>query len=144
MEYITKIEIQLPLERIIELFDNPNNLKLWQPELISFEHLSGEPGMPGSQSKLRYQMGKRKVEMIETITQRDLPHTFCATYEAKGVYNLQKNYFKAIDSHSTQWTCHSQFHFSGFMKAMAFFMPKAFQKQTLLFMNRFKDFAEQQ
>lgn len=142
MEYTTKLEIQLPLEKVIHLFDNPDNMKHWQPELISFEHLSGEPGLPGAQSRLLYQIGKRKVEMIETIIQRELPATFCGTYEAKGVHNLQKNNFESINSSTTLWTCHSQFHFSGFMKIIALFMPKAFRKQTLLFMTRFKEFAE--
>ena len=66
MKYTTEIEINLPVEKVIELFDNSDNLSKWQPELISFKHLSGEPGQVGEKSKLRYRMGKREIEMMET------------------------------------------------------------------------------
>ena len=36
MKYQNEIEINLPLNRVIELFDNPDNLKRWQPGLESF------------------------------------------------------------------------------------------------------------
>ena len=57
MKYSTEIEINLPLKKVIELFDNSENLKKWMPDLVSFEHLSGEPGQVGAKSKMRYQMG---------------------------------------------------------------------------------------
>jgi hypothetical protein len=43
-EYTVEIEIALPRHRVIELFDNPNNLVRWQTGLQSVEHISGEPG----------------------------------------------------------------------------------------------------
>ena len=39
-------------------------------------------------------MGKREMEMIETIIKRNFPEEFHSTYDAKGVHNIQKNYFK--------------------------------------------------
>ena len=142
MKYTTEIEINLPRERVIELFDNPDNLSKWQHELRSFEHLSGEPGQPGAKSKLIYKMGKREVEMIETVTKRELPDHFDGTYEANGVYNMQKNRFIDTGKGTTLWISESEFRFSGFMKVMAFFMKGAFKKQTQKFMQQFKEFAE--
>jgi len=80
MNYSTTIDIDLPIDRVIELFDNPDNMKKWQPQLESFEHVSGESGKPGAKSKLKYKMGKREVEMIETITVNNLPDEFSGTY----------------------------------------------------------------
>jgi uncharacterized protein YndB with AHSA1/START domain len=40
MKYTCEITIDRPRARVIELFDNPENLKQWQPELVSFEHVS--------------------------------------------------------------------------------------------------------
>jgi carbon monoxide dehydrogenase subunit G len=143
MKYTKEITINLPRKRVIELFDNPDNLKKWQPGLLSFEHISGVPGQPGAKSRLKYKMGNREVEMIETITKRDLPDEFNGTYEAKGVHNTMKNRFFEIDDHTTRWIAETEFKFSGFMRLMGIFMRGAFPKETEKNMRRFKEFAEQ-
>jgi uncharacterized protein YndB with AHSA1/START domain len=66
MRYSCEVIINLPRQRVIELFDNPENLKHWMPGLISFEPVSGVPGQPGAISRLEFQMGKRKMVMTET------------------------------------------------------------------------------
>ena len=43
MKYENSIVIQLPVARVIELFDNPDNMQYWQKGLQSFEHVSGTP-----------------------------------------------------------------------------------------------------
>ena len=63
MKYSVDIEIDLPRARVVELFDNPDNLKHWQPGLVSFEAISGVPGEPGGRSRLRYQMGKKEIDV---------------------------------------------------------------------------------
>ena len=85
MKYEVQIEINQPIDRVIELFDSTENLYKWQEGLKEFKHLEGEPGQVGAKSQLRFEMGKRKIEMTETITVRDLPNEFSGTYEAKGV-----------------------------------------------------------
>lgn len=142
MKYTTAIEISLPLEKVIEKFDDPSNMKHWQPGLQSFEHVSGDPGQQGAVSRLRYKMGKRDVEMTETITLRDLPHRFEGTYEANGVLNIMRNRFEPIGDSGTKWTSENEFRFKGVMKLMGFLMPGAFKKQTMRYMQYFKDFAE--
>lgn len=142
MKYANEVVINLPLKKVIELFDSEENLFKWQPELISFEHLSGEKGEVGAKSKLRYTMGKREIEMIETITVKNLPKEFSATYEAKDVWNEMKNYFEEIDENSTRWQADSHFEFSGFMKLIGFFLPGSFKKQSQKSLDLFKAFAE--
>ncbi len=48
MKYTCELIVNLPRQRMIELFDNPDNMHKWQPGLVSFEHLSGESGQPGA------------------------------------------------------------------------------------------------
>lgn len=115
---------------------------IWQPELISFEHFEGEKGEVGAKSRLKYKMGKREVEMVETITVKNLPVEFSGTYEAKGVWNEVSNYFEEIDQNTTRWRSESHFEFSGFMKLIGFFMPGSFKKQTQKYLDQFKEFAE--
>lgn len=143
MKYSLDITINLPRKRVIELFDNPDNLAKWQPGLLKFEHISGEPGQPGAKSRLLYKMGKRETEMIETVVLRELPDKFHGTYEANGVLNIQENFFEEIDENSTKWTSVSEFKFKSLaMKLMGWLMPGAFKKQSYKFMKYFKTFAE--
>ena len=142
MKYTLEIVIDKPRDEVVKLFDNSDNMKYWQKGLISFEHLSGEPGKQGAESLLKYEMGKRKVEMIETITFNGFPDEFHSNYQADGVVNFQKNYFKD-ENGKTRWVSESEFKFKGLMKLMAFFMGKgAFKKQSYSFMEDFKAFAE--
>ncbi len=142
MKYTNQIEINQPIEKVIALFDDPENMKHWQSGFISLENISGTPGEPGAKSKLKYKIGKREIEMIETIMVRNLPHEFSGTYEAAGVYNIVKNYFSPIDNNKTKYVSEQEFRFKGMMKIIALLMPGAFRKQTVKLMRDFKNFAE--
>ena len=143
MHYSVTVEIDLPRQRVIELFDNPDNMPLWQPTLLSFQHVSGELGQTGAISELKYQMGKREITMIETITERNLPDVFSATYETKGVWNQVSNHFVEQDG-KTMWTMNTVFKCTGMLRIMAWLMPGMFKKQTTADMLSFKAFAEGQ
>lgn len=143
MTFTISIEIEVPLDKLVALFDDPVNLKKWQPDLVSFEAISGTPGHPGARSRLVYQMGKRRVEMIETITLRSLPAAFNGQYETKGIHHEIRNRFEALSPTSSRWTADNEFRFDSFgMRAFAALLPGVFRKQSLKFMERFKNFAE--
>ncbi len=143
MEYTLDIEIKLPRNEVVEKFDKEENIKHWQKGFVSMEHLSGEKGKTGATSKLTYKMGKREIEMIETITLHDLPEAMHLTFDAKNVYNIQENYFEELPSGNTKWVSKNEFKFSGFMKLMGFLMPGAFKKQSYAYMEDFRAFAEE-
>jgi hypothetical protein len=142
MKYSISIDLDLPRARVIELFDCTENLYKWQRGLQSFEALDGDPGQPGARSKMVFQMGKRKIEMVETITKRDLPDAFDGTYDGQGVHNVVKNRFVELGPDKTRWESDQEFQFKGFMKLIGFFMPGAFKKQSLKYAQDFKAFAE--
>lgn len=143
MNYTCEIKIDRPVDRVIELFDNPENMSKWMPGLQSFEHLSGEPGQPGAKSKLRFKMGSRDIEMTETITVRNLPQEFSGTYEAPGVYNVVKNSFLPGGEGGTKWVTENEFQFTSLMmKIMGFLMPGSFRNETMKHLVAFKEFAE--
>lgn len=142
LTYTTEIEINAPRSKVIELFDDPENLSRWQKGLVSFEHISGEPGKPGARSRLKYKMGSKEIEMIETVEERNLPDEFSGTYETKGVWNLHKNYFLE-KGERTLWRTETEFKSSGFMmKFLTTVMPGMFKKQTRQTMRDFKNFVE--
>jgi len=142
MKYTTEIVVDVPREEFIKKMDDPDNMKHWQQGLIGYEQLSASPGQEGSRMSLSYEIGKRKMDLVETIIKKNLPEEIHMTYETKGVHNIQKNYFKEEDE-KTRWVSESEFQFSGFgMKLMGFLMPGAFKKQSLKYMQDFKAFAE--
>ncbi len=142
--YTVAIDIELPRERVIELFDNPDNLFQWQTGLQSFEHLSGEPGHPGAKSKLVFLNGKHQIELIETVTLRNLPHEFNGTYEWNGGRNTLQNRFIELGPNRTKWESTCAYEFSSVsLKLISFFFPGMFRKQNLKFLHNFKAFAEE-
>ena len=142
--YTVEIEIALPRERVVELFDEPENLYKWQTGLQSFEHLSGEPGQVGATSKLVYLNGKHRIELLETITDRNLPDEFSGTYEWSGGRNTLQNRFIALGPDRTRWESTCDYEFKSLMlKAMGALLPGTFRKQNLSFLKNFKAFCEQ-
>ncbi len=144
MKYHTEIEINQPIDKVIKFFDNPDNMGKWMEGLQSFEHLSGTPGQPGARSRLKFKMGRREMEMIETIKVRNLPDEFSGTYESKGGLNHVTNRFVKISDTKTKHITEQEFLFTGFMKIMATLMKGAFKKQSMKYAVAFKNFAESQ
>ncbi len=142
MKYTVETTINAPIDEVIKRFDNAETMKEWMPGLVSFEHLSGTPGEVGAKSKLTYQMGKRTIEMVETITEKDLPRRFAGNYVAKGVYNEVGNGFEAIDETTTRHVSDQYFQFKGGMKLIGFLFPGAFKKQSQKYLDDFKNFVE--
>lgn len=142
MKFHIEIVVDISFAKLIELFENPNNLKKWQPNVISFKHLSGEIGQPGATSEIHYDIIVKKIKIKETIVKRNLPQEFVLKHETDGVTNTIYNNFKEIAPNKTRWIMENNFQFGGIMKFAALALKGAFKKQTELTMERFKKFAE--
>ena len=140
MKYSVEVDINSSIERVMELFDNVENLYQWQPGLQSFDHVSGEVGQVGAVSKMVYSMGKREYPMTETIKSKNLPDEFTAIYEGPGMWNKAENQFIKLTETTCRWVATHEFKGQSIMmKLMLFFTPGAFKKETLKFMNYFKN-----
>ena len=58
---------------------------------------------PGAKSRLVFKFGKGKMEMIETITRKNLPDEFDGPYDAPGVFNIVKNRFIVVRAWRFCW-----------------------------------------
>ena len=143
MKYSQQIIIDLPREEVVTKMEDHTGYKYWQRGFISYKFLSGKEGEVGARSKLKFKMGKREIEMVETITKRVFPKKLHVTYEAPGVYNVQKHYFEEEPNNSTLWISDTEFKFSGFMRIIGFVLPGSFKRQTRQYMKDFKAFAEE-
>lgn len=141
-KYQNEVIINAPRERVIELFDDPSNLKEWQQGFVSMELMKGTAGEVGSKHKLRYKMGKRDIDMVETITQNALPELFSATYEAKNVFNSIDNHFEDLGDGRTRYWTKNEFKLSGLMALMGGLFSGTFKKQSQKYLNDFKHFVE--
>lgn len=141
MKIVCEVDIALPRERVIALFDDPANMKKWQPDLLRFEPVSGTPGQPGAVSRLVYKAGKGEFDMLETITTRNLPDEFSGTYDNKMGRTAIRNLFTDRGA-STRWVAEAEFAPKGFMKVLSPFVGAMMRKQTQAMLERFKAFAE--
>lgn len=143
MKYTSEILIQLPLLELLNKLRNYNNMKYWQRGLESFEHVSGDPETLGAKMKLNYKFGNRKICLFETITYSNFPNEYHAFYDSEGIRNIHKNSFKETENGQTKWTFESEcipITFS--MSVRTLLMPSLYKKQTLKYLEDFKDFAE--
>lgn len=142
MRYQLEMNIEAPREKIIAFFDDLEHYKAWQPGFVSYDVISGGLDEVGRQTRLVYKMGKRDSEMIETVTVRNPPEEYSATYAAGNVWNLVENRFDVVDTGTTKWTLVSEFRCKGFMRLMTILMPGMFKNQTHTYMKYFKAFVE--
>jgi uncharacterized protein YndB with AHSA1/START domain len=81
MKFSLELPINRPRAEVWKAFDNPENMKIWQPSLISFETIRGTQGQPGAVSKLTYKESEREFSLMERVTYREEPHRLDGVYE---------------------------------------------------------------
>lgn len=141
MKYTNEVLIDLPRARVVELFDNRENMYQWQDGLQSDEQLEGEPGREGSKTKLIFENNGRRIELVEAITVRNMPEELSATYEAKNMWNMNRNLFHEVGN-QTRWVMDTECRGTGLVGLMLLLTPWMFKRQTSKTMNAFKAFAE--
>jgi len=148
MKFTCSVEINLPVDEVVELFDSTENLIEWQDGFVKFEPISGAPREEGSKAKMIYMMGKsgQEMEIIETINVKNLPEEMTGLYEHKHMVNTMTTRFKEISTNKTLYEAEIEYtKLIGFVpKLMAFLMPGLFKKQTQKWLNQFKEFAERE
>ncbi len=143
MKYTCTVDINLPIKKVVELWNNEDNFKAWQDGFSSIEHLSGTPHTTGAVSKIIL-LGERRIELTETIISNNLPTEKVALYEHIHMTNTQSTRFEVIEPDKTRYISEVHYtQFNGFMiKLMAKLFPSKFKGQSQKWMDQFKAFAE--
>lgn len=144
MKYTCTVEINASIDRVVALWQDETNFHNWQDGFKRIEHLEGNPGEEGAKSKIYFEQGKRKIELLETILKSNLPDEKTGLYEHIHMTNTQTSRFEPISEHITRYTSEVEYtKFNGFMpKLMAHLFPRMFKKQSQKWMDQFKTFAE--
>jgi hypothetical protein len=140
------IEIDQSLYTVAELFANPDNLKEYQDGFIKKELISGEKGKVGAVSKMFYKHGKHDMELIETITKNELPHSFEASFHHIHMDNTMKCNFVALGEKKTKYEFEYEYTRINWImpKLMAILFPSMYRKPAEKWLRQFKEFAERQ
>ncbi|MEP2446362.1 MAG: SRPBCC family protein [Balneola sp.] len=144
MKHSGSIVINKSIELVARLFADPANLKEYQDGFQRKELISGESGKNGAVSKMYYDDGKRKMELTETITSNNLPHSFEAFYHHKHMDNTMKCNFTALDENSTRYDYEFEYTRIDWVmpKLMAVLFPGMYRKHGDKWMQQFKEFVE--
>lgn len=139
-----KFELIIDADRdtVWAAFENPDNLRRWQPTLASYEHRTGEPGRPGATAELVHEENGRQITMTETITECRKPDFKAGIYETNHGTTLTFHTFERIDDHRTRWSAWSNMSFKGVMKFMSIFQLKRIRRRAEDDMQRFKLMVE--
>lgn len=141
MKYTCEIVIDLPRDKVLELFKNREFNMTWQEGLKRMELLEGEAFKTGAVTRYIFDSKGKDFEIIETILDHGTPEIYDALYVAKNVKNWWTN--RLIDKgHQTHWISYNEFRMSGHMWFVSLFGKHLFVKKTMKDMKRFKTLAE--
>ena len=143
MQYSLQIEINQPFVQVAALFERGFSSKAWLPHLKVIQPIEGVVGEVNSKSKLIFQMGNREVTMIETILAKDLPHLISGRYELNGAINYVTNRLVDLGNERTLLVSEQTYHFKGTFRLLAWLRPDLFKKQSMAYLQQFKQYAEE-
>lgn len=143
MKYTCTIEIEAPIEKVVELWRDDKYFKEWQDGFQSIELLEGTPEQVGAKSRIILD-GQNRIELIETILLANLPIEKIARYEHIHMVNTQASRFETLANNRTLYTSEVEYtKFNGLLiKVMAKLFPGKFKAQSQKWMDQFKSFVE--
>jgi len=146
MKHKGYIDINQTLEKVTEIFANPEYLKEYQDGFVKKELISGDIGEVEAVSKLYYKHGKHKMELIEIITKNDLPYTFEASYHHKHMDNTMKCVFSSLNNNQTRYEYEYEYTRINWImpRLIAILFPSVYKKPAEKWLRQFKEFVEKQ
>ncbi|EAR11388.1 SRPBCC family protein [Reinekea blandensis] len=144
MKYTAAVTVNIPRSEMIELFDDPDRLPSWQPDLIGIEPKAGIPGQQGARMQLRYRVGPQEIDRVQTVLQRNFPYEFRERYDSPELMQQIHHRFSDLDGIKTRWEQDCEVRQLGWLRWFSWLMLGAFRRRTLNTMKRFKLYAESQ
>jgi hypothetical protein len=144
MKFSGSVDLNIPIEKAVALFNDPRHFKEWQEGFVSYETISGMPRTAGAKSKVTFMYGKRKMVLTETIQVMNLPVELTALYEHEHMVNSLIHSFAQLPDGQTRYTAAVGYtRFIGFLpKLMSLLFSGMYKKQNQKWLDAFKAFAE--
>ncbi len=142
MKYTSEIIIDLPIEKVVSVFNNQDYMFEWMEGLKKVTPLTRIQGEIGSRMEMYFEIGKRKMHIIETILDKKLPQHMICKYNSFGMESTVSIHFEAIETVKTKYSTISNYKFKGLFKLMSIFSSKVFKNQSYKYLADFKEFVE--
>lgn len=145
MKSKSEVVINAPRERVLELWHSFEDQKKWQKGLESLEFKNGKPGYIGTQINYSYKLGRKKLNLQETLLKNNLPTEYQVLQESKGVISRQNHYITEPEPGKTLWTTVTETRFQTLgLRVIGWLSPGLFQREQQRTMEAFRDHVEQQ
>jgi len=143
MKSKTEVVIHAPREKVLEMWQSFEDQKNWQKGLESLEYRNGKPGYIGTQLHYSYKLGRKRLDMQETLIQSNLPTEYQVLQEAEGVINRQKHYITEPEPGKTLWTTITETRFKRWgLRFMGWLSPGLFEREQQKIFEAFRDYVE--
>ena len=146
MKFEGSIDVRQPREIVVKFFADPQYLGEYQEGFLRKELVSGTAGEDGAVSKMYYKMGKREMELTETIISNRLPDVFEAHYHHVHMDNTMKCTFTEVQNGVTRYKQEVEYTRINWVmpKLVAILFPGMYRKQAEKWNQNFKTFVEKQ
>ena len=147
LKYEERIEIQQPIDVVVDLFSDINNMKKYMPETKDIILIEGIDGQEGAKYQIIVEYEGEKMEMTGTLLEKSLPEKITYSYESNDVLNIMTQKHQEISDSTTLVINQQEFQFRGLVKIISFFepegfSPEAFKQRSRLYLQSFKKFVE--
>ena len=147
IKYSEEIVINSNIDKVVDLFDNPYNMKQYMYGFESYTIVKGNINEIGTISEININFNdngktESKIIMVEKILSNNLPIEKKLQYTSNGILNIVTNKFEKISDNQTKFINEQEFVFNTYMKLLFYFSKSSLKYQTRLYLNNFKDFVE--
>lgn len=136
--------INAPRFKVIQFFDNDDNLEKWQPELLKKKLLKGKNRSKNSKYILAYNLNGKLFELFGKIEGRHFPEVFTESFRRKGIMNWVVHYFSITKDKKTKWLVDNMFSFKTPIDFVLYYIlyHRKLRKIKIAHMNNFKAYLE--
>ena len=147
LKYEERIEINKPIDVVVDLFADINNMKKYMSETKDIILIEGNDGEEGAKYQIIVEYEGQTMEMTGTLIEKKLPEQISYSYESNGVLNIMTQKHQEITDSTTLVINQQEFQFKGLVKIISFFQPEgfspeAFEERSRLYLQSFKKFVE--
>ncbi len=144
MKFRSEIEIEQPIDLLVDLIQDPENTLKWLDGLRSVKHVSGEFRQAGAKSKVVFDSPAGRMLITETIISNELPEQYIMRYDGNGYVSYSNYSFEKLTSSSTLFVLQQQVELKGALKLARGFLKGTMNRQLSKSAVSFKRFAENQ
>jgi len=144
LKFRSEIEIEKPIDEVVELFNDPDNTLKWLEGLRSVKHLSGEPRQAGAKSEVVMDSAAGRMLITETIVNNNLPEAYIIRYEGLGYVSYSNYQFEELGAANTLFIIQQDVELRGALKLAGGLVRGTVKRQINRSTVCFKNFAEGQ